>query len=147
MVGGMNLRSPWPPLLLSLTMLASCFVGGSPGNLAVKQGLTLLGELGREDPHALVTNGVAMDEGRAIYVPMLVSYKTVTDLDAAARAWDAAHPPDPAAPAGFHSNPYREMLDTVQRDADQFAGGDVDRLGNLWEYFSSFWFFQRQGES
>lgn len=137
----MNLRSPWPPLLLTLALLASCFVGGSLGNLAVKQGFTALGELGREDPHALVTNGVAMDEGRSIYVPMLVSHKTMTDLSAAAQAWDAAHPYNPALPAHMQENPYRTMLNMVQADADQFAGGDVDRLGNLWQFFASFAIF------
>ena len=141
----MNLRSPWPPLLLSLCLLASCFVGGSPGNLAVKQGLTLLGQAGAhsDPPTNFVTNGVAMgvDEsgGVSSYVPSLVSHKTVSDLNAAAQAWDAAHPYNPAVPAHMQENPYRTMLDTVQADAERFAGGNVDRLGNLWEFFSSFW--------
>ncbi|WP_261664415.1 hypothetical protein [Deinococcus sp. Marseille-Q6407] len=140
----MNLRSPWPPLLLTLALLASCFVPGSVSNLAAKQGLTLLGEVGQDDPHEFVTNGVGIyDSGGSVYVPSLVSHKTMQDLQRAAQAWDVANPPDPAAPPDFHTNPYREMLDTVQHDVDQFAGGDVDRLGNLWDYFSSFWFFQR----
>lgn len=139
----MNPRSPWPPLLLAVFMLASCFVPASLGNLALKQGLTRLGEVGRDDPHEFVTNGVVIhDTGASVYVPALVSRKTVQDLSAAARAWEAAHPlvVDPAAPPGWYDdrNPYQTMLDTVQQDADQFAGGDVDRLGDLGRYFASF---------
>ena len=79
----------------------------------------------------------------APYTPNLVSHTAVQDLTQAAQAWDAAHPRPAGTPPGFWRNPYREMLDTVQSDAERFAGGDVDRLGNLWDFFFSFWLFQR----
>ncbi|MDO4264128.1 MAG: hypothetical protein Q4C67_08010 [Deinococcus sp.] len=91
----MNPGSPWPPLLLTLVMLASCFVPASVGNRAAKQGLTLLENVGsRSDPPTnFVTNGVVIGvAGGSVssYVPSLVSDKTMQDLQQAAQAWDAA---------------------------------------------------------